>query len=566
MSDIASADLPDVGSLQPPPDLPDVGSLTEAPQAHGFRGGGSNFSAGVRARMNGGDALSRTISKLGQGFATGYGDSFAGITADDQQTMIDAGIKPVTAGEIGTVGGTLRFYGQSLMAAASSVKAAVFSLYGGVQGAVEQGVTQAAKEAGAENPERVGAEAAGFTEFVASDAHVNTMLLSRAQYAEATRIAPNPATGGFYDQRIGPVPDHVEAAQQAATVAGHYGLHDPIESAAIKVGDNVYSGPTHADALAAAAKVETGEAQLNAILENPNNVGYVTKSGQFVPESRSNLTSSDNIGVTATIQAAYDKGVLPAEIFHDAKANPTVLADLVEGNVPEAYPVSDWMGAETAPEAATAPKVIEAPEGTPTPQVPAGKLPAGAPRPVAGTGDLETRGLSESTEAVAINKGLADEFSGLPTYRAVKDTDQGAMALKFLNDDPEGALQVAMGTKAAPKGLLPEAAYVAVKNKAVAEGDVDTLRTLATQSTLTQQATTMGQRISYLRNVNPETDPVAAIQQVQDTRAAALKAKGIDLPANENAVMQEYAPIRAAARAYKPNKWNDFLQSITCKE
>lgn len=458
----------------------------------GFRG--LPFSQGAINRLNQGESLTPVISKLVSGAATGYGDSYNAMTADDFQKINDF----LPQGDTSGVGGALRFAGRALMADVARIKAGTLSLFPAAVGGISQAAGEASKQAGGPD---ISEDVEHDLNIMASDAGINMMLLGRGQYAEATRIVPNP-TGGLMDQRIGPVPDHVEAAQQAATVATHYGIPD----------------------------------------------------------------------AAPTIKAAYDQGVLPAEIFHDAKTDPTILPALVEGKVPEAYPVQDWTGAEMSPEGgakATAEPGSEAQgvASSPSAPIPASRLPAGAPRPVIGTGDIKPRGLSESTEAAAINKDLSEGFGDLPTYQAVKDTDQGALAAKFLNDDPEAAMEVAMGTKAAPKGLLPEAAYVAVKNRAVAEGDVDTIRNLATQSTLTQQATTMGQRISYLRNVNPENDPVAAIQQVQEARAAALKAKGIDVAANTNQAAAEYAPLRAAARAPKgADAWQKFMTSIRCAE
>jgi len=464
--------------------IPDTG----APQ-RGFRG--LPYSQGAINRLNQGERLSPIIDKV----ANNFGDSYNAMTADEFQKINDF-LPQGPSWDVG--GGALRFFGRALMADAARIKAATLSLFPAVVGGVAQAAGEASKALGGPD---ITEDTEHNLNIAATDAGINMMLLGRTQYAEATRVVPNPGGGGLMDQRIGPVPTNTEAAAQAATIATHYGIPD----------------------------------------------------------------------AAPAITAAYEKGVLPAEIFHDAKTVATILPDLVEGKVPEAYPVSDWTGGHGATQAARAEATeAEAPaatEITPPPPTPAGRLPAGAPRPVVGTGELKPLSLAESTEAAAINAGLAEDFGELPTYQVVKDTDQGAMALKFLKNDPEAAMEVAMGTRAAPKGMLPEAAYVAVKNKAVAEGDVELIRTLATQSNLTQQAKTMGQRISYLRNVNPENDPVAAIQQVQEARQAALKAKGIDTAANENQAAAEYAPIRAATRSAKgPDAWNNFLKSITCAE
>lgn len=494
MTDVANAtELPDVATLKSPPALPDVNTLLP-PSGTPMRGmkGMPEYPQAVLNRLSKGDAVTPVIGKLINGFATGYGNSFNAITADDEQKARDAGMLPNSPDYFDGGIGALRMMRNQLTAAASFIKAGTLSIFPGILSATEQGTTEAGKQAGMKNPGSLGREIAGDLEIAAQDAGIQTMLMSGGMYSEATRLQRFP-DGSHADVRIGPVPAPAEAATQAETVAQHFGLPD-------------------------AAPV---------------------------------------------IQKAYEQGVLPAEIHFDATSNPAVLGDLAAGEVPKAYPVQDWTGAPGSPEGAAVAPV----EGAAKVPTPAGKLPAGAPRPIAGTGEETARGLSQSTEAAAIQNGLAESFPDLPTYNRVTDVDQGAKALGVLEKDPESALAIAMGTKAPPRGVLPEAVYVAVKNKAVADGDIETMRSLATQSTLTQQATTMGQRISYLRNVNPENDPVAAIQQVQAARAEALKAKGIDIAANSNEALAEYQPIRAATRAAKPvSAWEKFTASIRCAE
>lgn len=493
----------DLGGFEPVNDNDMAPNGAPGTPERGFRG--LPYSQGAINRLGNGNAATRVIGKAIEGLSS-YGSNLNSMNADDFETIRSFMGATDTAGG-GTSG--LRFYGQALLNDVARVKNSVFAAVPTVFTAISQGAGQSAEEIKPGTGQSVAADTEHNLNIFTTDAGINMMLLGASQYAEATRVVKTPS-GGLMDQRIGPVPDHVEAAQQAATVATHYGIPD----------------------------------------------------------------------AAPAITEAYQKGVLPAEIFHDAKTDPTILPALVEGKTPEVYPVQDWTGQSAAsePAAATGQKnattseASDIPASQPvigqsaTPATPAGKLPAGAPRPVAGTGELKARGLSESTEAAAINNELSEGFANLPTYQAVKDTDQGAAALKFLNDDPEAAMDVAMGRKAAPRGLLPEAAYVAVKNKAVAEGDVETLRNLATQSTLTQQATTMGQRISYLRNVNPENDPVAAIQQVQEARSAALKAKGVDVDKAIGDEVAQAQQITRAARAPQPGAWDSFIQSITCRE
>jgi hypothetical protein len=183
-------------------------------------------------------------------------------------------------------------------------------------------------------------------------------------------------------------------------------------------------------------------------------------------------------------------------------------------------------------------------------------------RPVQGTGELRTRGLSQGVESKAIENGLVSNFGDLPEYRAVSMADQAARASDLIAKDYESAKSVALGQKQPPQGLLPESVFVAVEKQALAEGDVETLRQLATQSKLATEATTMGQRIRTLGERDP-TSPVGAIQAVQEARLADLKKRGIDLNAEREKVVSE-----VKSQIGKPTKdaWSSFINEITCAE
>lgn len=184
-------------------------------------------------------------------------------------------------------------------------------------------------------------------------------------------------------------------------------------------------------------------------------------------------------------------------------------------------------------------------------------------RPVEGTGELKTSGLAQGIEAKAIEHNLSQGFGDLPEYRSVNMADQAAKTAKLIDTNYETARQIALGTKAPPKGLLPESVLVGVEKKAIDEGDIATLRELATNSRLTYQATTMGQRIRTLAERDPSS-PVGAIKQVQDAREAALAAKNIDIPRETAKTVEEgRATVRKTASSIR--SWNDLLDQITCK-
>jgi hypothetical protein len=135
--------------------------------------------------------------------------------------------------------------------------------------------------------------------------------------------------------------------------------------------------------------------------------------------------------------------------------------------------------------------------------------------------------------------------------------DQAAKATRLLQENPELARRVALGETPAPEGLHPEAAFVAVENKAIAEGDVATIRDLAS-SKLTEQATTMGQRIRTLRERSPDS-PVDAIQAVEEARGGG---KDVGKAVND-AVAELKAHIEKGA-TIDESAWTKFIDSIRC--
>lgn len=184
--------------------------------------------------------------------------------------------------------------------------------------------------------------------------------------------------------------------------------------------------------------------------------------------------------------------------------------------------------------------------------------PAGGLTPVAGTGETKTRGLAVGVETKAVENKLTDYLGDLPEYRSINMADQAARAGRFLTEDAALARRVALGEAPAPADLLPESVFVAVENKAIAEGDVGTLRELAAGK-LTEQATTMGQRIRALGERDPES-PVAAMQRIVEART-----KGVTDP--EGAVAKTLDELRthiADATQIEPGAFTKFIDDLRC--
>lgn len=176
--------------------------------------------------------------------------------------------------------------------------------------------------------------------------------------------------------------------------------------------------------------------------------------------------------------------------------------------------------------------------------------------PVADAG-FQTRGLSLGIEEKAIAARLTQGFDDLPKYQQVSMADQAMKATDLLTTDAALARRIALGETSPPDGLLPESVLVAVENKAIADGDVATLRDLASGK-LAEQATEMGQRIRTLAERDPES-PVGAIKSVMEIRMR-------NTPSVPKATAETVATIRKqiSASARKPKDWAAFVDSLRC--
>lgn len=184
----------------------------------------------------------------------------------------------------------------------------------------------------------------------------------------------------------------------------------------------------------------------------------------------------------------------------------------------------------------------------------------GALKPVEGTGETKIRGLSEGVEQKAIENKLTDQFGDLPEYKTVNMADQASKAVKLMVDDPETARAIALGNKAAPKGLIPEAVFTAVENQAIADGDAETLKALA-KSGLTSEATTMGQRIRTLAERDPDS-PTDAIREIQEAREKAAQGKAEAEAKKASDAIKQATSDRISGKTKMD--WSSFVKSLEC--
>lgn len=189
---------------------------------------------------------------------------------------------------------------------------------------------------------------------------------------------------------------------------------------------------------------------------------------------------------------------------------------------------------------------------------------------IEGSGKAKTRSLALGVEQTAIKNRLTSEFGDLPSYKEVKMADQAIKAAALIQADPIKAKDVAMGKVPPPHGILPESVFVALEEKAIKEGDISTLRDLAMNSTLTGEATLMGQRLRTLGERDPES-PIAAIKAIARAREnAVLKhmkkikiKKAATIATEKKVVIKE---IKEHIKKVRPTKadWGSFIESLKC--
>jgi len=182
-------------------------------------------------------------------------------------------------------------------------------------------------------------------------------------------------------------------------------------------------------------------------------------------------------------------------------------------------------------------------------------------KPIPGTGEVKVRGLAQGVEVKALQSNLEANFGNLPEYRAVNMADQAKRAVDLIAKDGEYARSIAMGERAAPRGILPESVFTAIENKAIREGDVNTIRDLA-DSRLVSSATTMGQRIRALAERNPES-PTGAIAEVVKAREMAAEKKTGNISEAQEQVTTDIKDEIAKTKP-KVTDWNSFIDSLKC--
>lgn len=182
-------------------------------------------------------------------------------------------------------------------------------------------------------------------------------------------------------------------------------------------------------------------------------------------------------------------------------------------------------------------------------------------RPVEGTGETRVRGLAAGVEEKALENKLTEGFGDLPEYKTLNMADQAQKAIAFVGQDFEAAKDVAMGRKQPPPGLAVASVFKAVEDAATNKGDVKLISDLGQRSKVLAQITTMAQNIRVLA----ERDPISPVGAIQELTRARTEAYGAGLDTARAETIKDIKDTMGKA-ASPVSKWEQFIQSIACKE
>ena len=181
-------------------------------------------------------------------------------------------------------------------------------------------------------------------------------------------------------------------------------------------------------------------------------------------------------------------------------------------------------------------------------------------------------GREISKQAKDIAKTLDEEFDiqvpteDLATYKTREGfmADQAQKAITLIESNPQLGMDIAMGTKNAPRGLTNESVYATMKKTAIEAGNTETLINLA-KSKVASRVSVKGQEIKSLDVLDPNmTDPVKILQDINKSYETRFEQRTkTTFSTAKEATIKE---IKTEIKKNSPNKksWEDFIEQIKC--
>jgi len=185
---------------------------------------------------------------------------------------------------------------------------------------------------------------------------------------------------------------------------------------------------------------------------------------------------------------------------------------------------------------------------------------------VDGAAEKGTSKLASSVQSKAVNEKIISkteaEVSGLPQYNKANMKQQAEYSTELIKNDPQAAVDIAMGRKAPPEHILPQMVYNAVEDHAMKIGGEKggkLLKDLA-NSKQVSDLTVMAQNVRAAAERDPHS-PVALINDLKLARAEAAKKRGKDTAKIEKADMKA---IEKSTPKVTKDDWETFVKELEC--
>ena len=214
------------------------------------------------------------------------------------------------------------------------------------------------------------------------------------------------------------------------------------------------------------------------------------------------------------------------------------LVPKVRKSVPETKPKEPVSGGAPGGEVTAQVKTVEVPQ-----------VPLGEGEKKISKLEARVQGVLQSASQETIDK------LGLSTYNELSKKENIAKATEYVIKNPDDALKVLTGEIETPPGILRNAIYVAMQNKAV--GDVNLARKIASIT-----STRLGQEISILTEIDPDS-PVKVMKDVINIKEEAFRKKYGGQKVKE---VTDKVVSDIKNNIKKPDKWDwgMFLDEISC--
>lgn len=178
--------------------------------------------------------------------------------------------------------------------------------------------------------------------------------------------------------------------------------------------------------------------------------------------------------------------------------------------------------------------------------------------------NLKNSGSSLKSEQRAVEKGLVDDLGDKATYKGGSYKTEAAKAVQLTHDDPDKATQIATGEKAGDNTIHEVAVRRAVENKALNDGDINTIQKLA-QSSQHTETSEAAQRLGAEGFNAERNSPVQAIKEISAARTKAMIGSGDKATQTLSSTVKDIQKTVAPKLRVSRQDWHSFISDLQCK-